>query len=464
MYALRRGMGLAAGAAGLLFLLVFSKKIIAQPELEHWRINTDGATGRYYSGGNLVDNGIECDVQEVLYSSANVYVRATGVPRYPTAPFSDGNPSQAQNQDYLFRIPRQPEVGPSGGTATGLGHTGVLVNGVVIFNPLDAFSYNNQNVWHQNGGFFELDGFDCAGGHPAMGQYHHHLVPAPFSDAPDPASDVCTGFPSEGLIALDPTVHSPLIGFAFDGYPIYGPFGFSAADGTGGIARIRSSYRTRDITVRHTLANGTALPPNQWGPDVGAFITPAIPPGAAPIAADLGAYAEDFEFIAGLGDLDVHNGRFCVTPDYPNGTYAYFATVDSLLHPAFPYFLASYRGVVATDNFGGPPGSGNSTGVTISEAVETYTGSSSAEVPGGTGGRPCGAGPAPNPATDGFTWAGLPLDGAQRLDFYDMGGRLIRAGSPADGCDTSGLSRGTYLVRWANQPGCPPVRLVLVRP
>ena len=41
-----------------------------------------------------------------------------------------------------------------------------------------------------------------------------------------------------------------------------------------------------------------------------------------------GGFIEDFVF-TGEGDLDVHNGRYCITPDYPNGVYAYFATIDS---------------------------------------------------------------------------------------------------------------------------------------
>ena len=126
----------------------------AQPELEAWLLNTDGATGQYWNGNALVPMQDECDVQLVQYSAGNVYIHASGIPRYATAPFPDGNPSQATAQDYLFQIPRNPQEGPTGGTATGLGHTGVLINGVVIFNAQDAFSYNNQGYWHQNGGFF----------------------------------------------------------------------------------------------------------------------------------------------------------------------------------------------------------------------------------------------------------------------------------------------------------------------
>ena len=47
--------------------------------------------------------------------------------------------------------------------------------------------------------------------------------------------------------------------------------------------------------------------------------------------------------------LDENNGRFCITPEYPNGTYAYFATFDSTAasdgifknfkRPTFPYLI-----------------------------------------------------------------------------------------------------------------------------
>ena len=178
--------------APLLFCLsILPIGLWAQPELEAWLLNTDGATGQYWNGNTLVPMQDECDVQLVQYSADNVYIHATGIPRYATAPFPDGNPSQAAAQDYLFQIPREPQEGPTGGTATGLGHTGVLINGVVIFNAQDAFSYNNQGFWHQNGGFFENDGFDCAKGHPAMGRYHHHQVPTRFDDSLAPTSDVC---------------------------------------------------------------------------------------------------------------------------------------------------------------------------------------------------------------------------------------------------------------------------------
>jgi len=44
--------------------------------------------------------------------------------------------------------------------------------------------------------------------------------------------------------------------------------------------------------------------------------------------------------------LDSHNGRFCVTPEYPNGTYCYFATVDANWNSTYPYLVGpTYYGV-----------------------------------------------------------------------------------------------------------------------
>jgi hypothetical protein len=109
--------------------------------------------------------------------------------------------------------------------------------------------------------------------------------------------------------------HSPIVGYAFDGNPIYGPFGYtnptpSNMNNPGPVKVMRSSYRYTDVQ----RDNGTM-------PD--------------------GTYIEDFEYVAGYGDLDRHNGRFCKTPEYPEGIYAYFITVDpdDLNLPRYPYII-----------------------------------------------------------------------------------------------------------------------------
>ena len=42
-----------------------------------------------------------------------------------------------------------------------------------------------------------------------------------------------------------------------------------------------------------------------------------------------GRFIEDYEYSFGLGDLDQYNGRFCKTPDFPDGRYCYFVTIDT---------------------------------------------------------------------------------------------------------------------------------------
>ncbi len=62
----------------------------------------------------------------------------------------------------------------------------------------------------------------------------------------------------------------------------------------------------------------------------------------------LGRYIGDYDFLGDRGqsqgptgsfDLDQYNGRNCVTPEFPSGTYAYFVTIDANGNPAFPYML-----------------------------------------------------------------------------------------------------------------------------
>ena len=301
------------------------------PELQAWLRNTDGTTG--YAG-------ILADVQTVQYTDDHVWVSATGIPSYPIGPWPM-NPNDATDQDYRVRIPRIPAEQTGAKTSTPLGRIGAFTNGVAIYNPLDAFSFQNRGVWNQNAVVNEAPSFDsCLGHAPPNGEYHHHQNPVCLYTASSPQ-------------------HSPLVGFAFDGYPIYGAYGDANTDGTGGIKRIESSYRDRDIAHRQTLPDGTALAPADWGPPVGSNTPPEQP---------LGTYVEDFEYVSGLGDLDEFNGRFAVTPEYPAGTYAYYATTNSDGSSAYPYILGSeYRGIVDAANFA--PGQ-----VALDPGALTYTG------------------------------------------------------------------------------------------
>jgi hypothetical protein len=258
-----------------------------------------------------------------------VYVTATCIPGYDIGPWA-GNPNTPTNQNFCFKITRNPQENTGTKTATPLGHVGVWANGVSIFNARDAISYNNQNIWHQDALPNEGASFDLCLGHPAPnGEYHHHVNPTCLYDDQDDAN------------------HSPIIGYAFDGFPIYGAYAYSNTNGTGNITRMKTSYRLRNITQRTTLPDGTTLQANQYGP----IVNTQNP---------LGKYLEDYEYLQGLGDLDEYNGRFAITPEYPSGTYAYYVTIDSNLNPVYPYTVGiNYYGTVQQGNTG--PQSGHNT-------------------------------------------------------------------------------------------------------
>ena len=92
-----------------------------------------------------------------------------------------------------------------------------------------------------------------------MGNYHHHQNPSAFSLDLKVISTVCTLYAADGLYAIDSTKHSPLIGFAYDGFPIYGAYAYKNADGTGDIVRMKSSYGLRNITTRTTYSSGATV-------------------------------------------------------------------------------------------------------------------------------------------------------------------------------------------------------------
>ena len=119
-------------------------------------------------------------------------------------------------------------------------------------------------------------------------------------------------------------VHSPILGWAFDGNPIYGPYGYiDATDQSSGIRRIRSSYKVKDALVYDAATN-----PNPVRAD-------------GPLLTDYpaGSFIDDYEYVFQEGDLDQYNGRFCKTPQFPEGVYAYFVSIDAsdFGNPVFPY-------------------------------------------------------------------------------------------------------------------------------
>ncbi len=195
-----------------------------------------------------------------------------------------------------------------------------------------------------------------------------------------------------------------------------------------------SGYVKRNITERTTLPDGTVLPANQYGPPVSSSYP-------------LGCFVEDYELAASGADLDSHNGRTCITPEYPAGIYAYFITIDSLGNPDYPYIIGpKYYGQVVAGNT--PPGGH----VTISETVTQYiplTGISNLSEPINFNLYQN----YPNPFNPGTNIKfDISISGITTLKVYDMSGKEVYSvlnedlipGSYVVKFDGSSLSSGVY--------------------
>lgn len=418
------------------------------PAITKWLQNTT-TTGFYYLSGNStpISHGILVNCQQVRYSDNWVYVNATGIPSYKIGPYLDRNPNQAGNQNAIFKIPLNPSPNTGILSPTTGGNIGIFVNGVAMFDFRDGVAWNSTTnaacggpgnptctgtpSWYRDAILAERPGFDCSKGHPAGTNYHHHQNPSAFDLDLNVLSTVCNLYDADGLYAINTSQHSPLIGFAYDGFPVYGAYGYANANGTGGIARIKSGYQLRNITVRTHHANGTDVGD---GPAVSATYP-------------LGYYREDYEWISHPGDasyLDEHNGRFCITPEYPNGIYCYFATVDENHNSAYPYLV-------------GPTYYGNKTGAkvtTVSEATTTYTASLSLSENNLTNSQ---IKVFPNPATNliAIQFDGL-LSTNYKIELVDMLGKLVKsttinAGQSISYFDVQDVYNGVYFVKIYNE-------------
>ena len=118
-----------------------------------------------------------------------------------------------------------------------------------------------------------------------------------------------TAFKESSSNSPTPSI-SKIIGWAYDGNPIYGPFGYSDPDD--------------ETSTKTLLSSGYSLNSSNVVDRPLGFID--------------GFFNEDYQFLPG-GDLDKNNGRFAKTIEFPNGVYAYYATIDSSGNPVFPYFI-----------------------------------------------------------------------------------------------------------------------------
>ena len=161
----------------------------------------------------------------IRHDDNSLLIDSQGYPNHPTAIFpNSGNPNRIRVQDFHFRLPLEPKLASSI-TRVPMGPIGMALNGVVFFNPFEA------------GGMNAIEGYsevwlDSCCGHPQQhGVYHYHKYPScvksPFAD--------------------DGRRHSPVLGFAFDGFPVHGPF-----EEAGVMARDLKDERALDVCNGHT--------------------------------------------------------------------------------------------------------------------------------------------------------------------------------------------------------------------
>lgn len=415
------------------------------PAITVW-LQNNTVKGRHYMKGNPtpIEDNVLANVQKVQYSDDWVYIFTKGIPTYITGPFLDGNPSLATDRNAIFRFPRKPVKNAGTPVPINLGNTGNFINGVAMFDTRDGVSWSTasntikggplggmgDNVWNRDAIPAERIGFDCAKAHPAMGNYHHHQNPSTFRLDLKVISNVCDLYPSDGLYVIDSTRHAPLLGFAYDGFPIYGAYGYKNTDGTGGIVRIQSGWKLRNITKRTTLWTGETV---KSGPDVNTTYP-------------LGYFREDYEYVTSANPevLDIHNGRFCVTPEYPQGTYCYFTTVDKEWNSAYPYIIGpTYYGTKVAGKV-----------TSVNEAVTTY-------IPGTSGTEEVDnkftITTFPNPASDVLAiQAGDIVRKTIDFTLIDASGRMVQTGQIAQGSticvlDVSTLYAGVYFILYEAQ-------------
>ena len=265
--------------------------------------------------------------QDIGYNSNTENCSTTGGFGYwPPGPVCPTNQSRTEY------IPVTP-VDSTEDCETAVNTIGLFVNGAAVFGWGDTFSYNNEGVFFNLAAKNEVYDLDICSGHAAMGEYHLHNYSQCLAD----------------LVGDDGSDHSPIIGFAADGYPIYGPweadgvlaisawdardYGASEADGGCNTPGERTCILDDEFDVTQGVT--TVSSP---GPDIGADVTSL---SGNPLVAVDGFYYEDYvnSGRAATGaQLDEHNGH-----DNNDGRgYHYHVTLveeGGELIPAFPFTL-----------------------------------------------------------------------------------------------------------------------------
>lgn len=262
---------------------------------------TDPVTQEIYPGITLSND------------NANVYVQSSGVLNYqPPA-------GRFEPQRFDVNLPRDITASasdmPQGNTITSGGLVGIATNGIAIINPKSGRSENGENIWHFNEVFAGEYSYDNPGKYNDDGGYEYYIIPPQML----------------GSDKFKAGEHSPIIGWALDGIPIYGPQGYSQYNVDGTIANTDIINIKSPFVLRSDMTTGRPQPG----------------PGGAPTGLFLEDYVVDHNLAGESGYAGTkHSGgddfaiRFGVTPESPNTPiWFYVQCEDDNGKPMFPYAL-----------------------------------------------------------------------------------------------------------------------------
>lgn len=340
-------------------------------------------------------------VHEISKNNNNLFIRTSGLGFHVMGPWIGGRNGIFNNYPgnivRVVRFPMNPVIDTIPRTITGGGPIGYLVDGVSMFDSRDALSFRHDvgldatpggiredgpgdGIWNRNAFITEVSTFDVSNAHPLSELLHHHAQPKGLrhlmGDSLD--YDVTTNTYTEAPNGK----HSPILGWNFDGFPIYGPYAYSKPlDPDSPVRRMITGYQLRDGSngSANLPANGrTSIPEwvtrnepgvrtnplnaaTQYGPNVNST--------AGGETFVLGHYIEDHAYkgdLTGLTlydeniaatrdfipttdfDLNEYNVRWAVTPEFPEGTWAYYICIDGNGLSTFPFTMSRYHfGVVS---------------------------------------------------------------------------------------------------------------------
>ena len=225
---------------------------IATVKWKHDTINVVDTTGTYPSAtkfsfdGQVITATSNGDPYPALAGRA---MTNTGVRLFKN------NPNTIKTQSYNFRIKNRAGENTANPDKSALGGMGIFANGVLASSP-SAGDHKlpgsdvyppigfNYNAVHLQSAY----GVDDAGGHPEdKGSYHYHdgsFLNSSWKTNKLYATNAYynqTDFNGDKFRHI--SGHSKILGYCFDGYPIYGPYGYTTGtDINSSVIKMTSSY------------------------------------------------------------------------------------------------------------------------------------------------------------------------------------------------------------------------------